>query len=81
MGQPERIRTLPYHEIEEITTLFLRENGNGRPVPRDCVNYQTYFLAAVMPRIVELTPILHSFWEYEWLERGNGQSILNGFSL
>ena len=24
MGQPERIRSLPYHEIGGITTLFLR---------------------------------------------------------
>ena len=37
MGQPERICTLPYHEIEGITALSLREKGIGGPVPRDCV--------------------------------------------
>ena len=49
MGQPERIRTFLCHEIEEIVTLSLRDNGAGGPVPRDCVSYQTYFLTAVMP--------------------------------
>ena len=37
MGQPERIPTLPYHEIGGTATLSLRENGVGGPVPRDCV--------------------------------------------
>ena len=49
MGQPKWIRTLPYHEIGEIRALSQEENGIGGAVPRDCVNYQTYFLAAVMP--------------------------------
>ena len=41
MGQPERIRTLPCHEIEKIVRLSLRENEMGGPLPRDCLNYQT----------------------------------------
>ena len=49
MGQPERIRFLPCHEIGEKRALSQEESGTGGPVPRDCVNYQTYFLAAVMP--------------------------------
>ena len=35
MGQPERIRTVPYHEIGEIMTLSLKENGIVGPVSRD----------------------------------------------
>ena len=34
MGQPERIRTLPCHEIEKIVILSQEENGIGGPVPR-----------------------------------------------
>ena len=48
MGQPERIRTLPCHEIDEIRALSQEENGIGGPVPRDSVDCNTHFLAAVM---------------------------------
>ena len=59
MGQPERIRTLPCHEIEKIVRLSLRENEMGGPLPRDCVDYQTeacqsslgYFFAPSMCKV------------------------------
>ena len=49
VGQPERIRTLPCHEIEEIRVLSQEESGNGGPVPRDSVDCNIHFLATVMP--------------------------------
>ena len=58
MGQPEWIRTLPYHEVEEIRALSQREKKSGGPVPIDSKNCNIHFLAAVMPSLAELTPIL-----------------------
>ena len=49
MRQPERIRTLSGHEIEEIRVLSQEEKGIGGPVPRDSVDCNIHFLAAVMP--------------------------------
>ena len=49
MGYPERISTLPCREIKEIRVLSQRESGIGGPVPTDLVDYNTHFLAAVMP--------------------------------
>ena len=49
MGQPEWIRTLPCHEIEEIRVLSQEENGICGPVPRDSVDCNIHFLAAVIP--------------------------------
>ena len=49
MRQPERMRTLPCHEIEEIRVLSQGEKGIGGPGPRDSVDCNIHFLAAVMP--------------------------------
>ena len=49
MGQPERIRTLPSDGIEEIRVLSQGEIGNGGRLPRESVDCNVYFLAAVKP--------------------------------
>ena len=49
MGYPGWIHTLPCDEIEKIRALSQRESGFGGPVPRDSVDYDIHFLAAVMP--------------------------------
>ena len=49
MGQPERIRTLPCHGIEERRVLSQGENRIGSPLPRDSVDCNIYFVAVEMP--------------------------------
>ena len=49
MGQPEWICTLHSHEIEEIRSLTQEESGIGGSMPRDSVDCNIYFRAAVMP--------------------------------
>ena len=77
--------TLPCHKLEEIRTLSQEDYGSGGLVPQRLLYvkgiYKADFIATWMSLNFELTPVLFDILEYEWLERGKGQSISNGFNI
>ena len=64
MGQPEWIRTLPCHEIEDKSVISGGEQ-NWRSGAGDSVDCIIIFFAAVMPLKSVLITILYSILEHE----------------